>query len=164
MLIEHDTPLDDLRFGLGHFFQDNKFLEIASHKPTPREAHYCNLTCFYLSGHYYAALVADRLLPEEQLIWQRQLQHENVNIQQNDGFFRDYNMHCYDRPYGAAFGVMALAQSLLQQVMSTAVEFKETLAAKGSTVPSDDALKASWRSLNQVHRSGEPRQRAQLPP
>ncbi|MBN2560528.1 MAG: hypothetical protein JXQ75_06325 [Phycisphaerae bacterium] len=107
-----DIPLDDLRSGLGHFFRHHKFLEIAMHKPVPHEAYYYNSGYFYMFGHYYAAFVIERLPPAERSRYWPKLQHEIMKIQQKDGSIWDYDMHRYDRPYGVAFGVMALARSL----------------------------------------------------
>ncbi|MFH0981323.1 MAG: hypothetical protein V2A79_07285 [Planctomycetota bacterium] len=107
-----DMPLDDLRIGLAHFFRDHKFLEIAMHKPVPHEAFYYNSGYFYMFGHYYAALVIERLPAAEQSAWWPKLQHEIMKIQQRDGSIWDYDMHRYDKPYGVAFGLMALHRSL----------------------------------------------------
>ena len=107
-----DIPLEDQRFGLAHFFRDHKFLEIAMHRPIPHEAFYYNSGYFYMFGHYYAALVIERLPPDEQPAYWPKLQHEILKIQQEDGSIWDYDMHRYDRPYGVAFGLMALGRSL----------------------------------------------------
>lgn len=107
-----DVPLEDMRFGLGHFFRDHKFLEIALHKPIPHEAFYYNSGYFYMFGHYYVSLVIERLPAEEQGAWWPKLQHEIIKIQQADGSIWDYDMHRYDKPYGVAFGLMALGRSL----------------------------------------------------
>ena len=82
------------------------------HRPIPHEAYYYNSGYFYLFGHYYTALVIERLPPAEQPVWWRKLQREIVKTQQKDGSMWDYDMHRYDRPYGVAFGLMALGRSL----------------------------------------------------
>ena len=111
MAAGQEVPLEDVRFGLGHFFRDHRFLEIAMHKPIPHEAFYYNSGYFYMFGHYYASLVIQRLPPEEQSTWWPRLQREIMKIQQPDGSIWDYDMHRYDKPYGVAFGLMALGRS-----------------------------------------------------
>jgi hypothetical protein len=115
LMAGHDVPLADRRFGLAHFFRDHKFLELAMHKPVPHEAFYFNSGYFYMFGHYYAAFLIERMPPEEQPTYWPKLQHEIMKIQQKDGSIWDYDMHRYDRPYGVAFGIMALSRSLSPQ-------------------------------------------------
>jgi len=112
LLAGQDIPLDDLRFGLTHFFRDHRFLEIAMHKPVPHETYYYNSGYFYMFGHYYAAFTIERLPPEEQSRYWPRLQNEIMKVQQKDGSIWDYDMHRYDRPYGVAFGLMSLGRSL----------------------------------------------------
>lgn len=110
-----DVPPDDLRTGLGHFFREHRFLDIAMHKPVPHEAYYYNSGYFYMFGHYYASLVIERLPAAERPTWWPKLQREIIKIQQKDGSIWDYDMHRYDRPYGVAFGLMALGRSALDR-------------------------------------------------
>ena len=112
LMADRDVPLDDRKIGLAHFFRDHKFLDIAMHKPVPHEAYYYNSGYFYLFGHYYAALVIERLPPADRSIWWPKLRHEIIKVQQKDGSIWDYDMHRYDKPYGIAFGLMALGRSL----------------------------------------------------
>jgi len=114
LMAGQEVPLDDRRIGLAHFFKDHKFLEIAMHKPVPHETYYYNSGYFYMFGHYYASLVIERLPKAEQSLWWPKLCHEIIKIQQKDGSIWDYDMHRYDRPYGVAFGLMALRRSLPQ--------------------------------------------------
>lgn len=107
-----DIPIEDRRFGLAHFFRDHKFLEIAMHKPVPHEAFYYNSGYFYFFGHYYASLVIDGLSREDQTLYWPKLQHEILRMQRKDGSMWDYDVHRYDRPYGVAFGIMALRRSI----------------------------------------------------
>lgn len=106
------VPLEDLLTGMGHFFREHKFLDLAMHRPIPHEAYYYNSGYFYLFGHYYAALVIERLGHEGRARYWPKLQHEIMKIQQKDGAIWDYDMHRYDKPYGVAFGLMALGRSL----------------------------------------------------
>jgi hypothetical protein len=106
------VPLADRLTGLGHFFKEHRFLEIAMHKPVPHEAYYANSGYFYMFGHYYAAdVIAGLPVEERQEHWPR-LRQEILKVQQKDGSIWDYDMHRYDRPYGVSFGIMALYRSL----------------------------------------------------
>ena len=107
-----EVPLEDRLVGLAHFFRHHKFLDIAMHKPVPHEAYYANSGYFYMYGHYYAALVIERLPQEEQARFWPLLQEEIFKVQQEDGSIWDYDMHRYDRPYGVAYGLMALGRSV----------------------------------------------------
>ncbi len=112
MLSGQEISLEDRRFGLVHFFRDHKFLGIAMHKPIPHEAYYANSGYFYMFGHYYASLVIEGLPVAERSVYRPKLWHEILQIQQRDGSMWDYDMHGYDRPYGVAYGLMALGRSL----------------------------------------------------
>jgi len=102
----------DLRTGLGHFFREHRFLDIARNRPIPHETFYYNSGYFYLYGHYYAALVIERLPAEERSTCWPKLHREIVKLQQQDGSMWDYDMHRYHKPYGVAFGLLALGRSL----------------------------------------------------
>ena len=107
-----DVPVEQLETGLGHFFREHRFLDMAVLKPVPHESYYQNSGYFYLFGHYYAALVIERLSAEAQAEFWPKLQHEILKMQQKGGSMWDYDMHGYDRPYGTAFGIMTLHHSL----------------------------------------------------
>ncbi len=107
-----DVPVDTIRTGLGHFFREHKFLDIARNRPIPHETYYLNSGYFYLFGHYYAARMIEQLPPAEQAEWWPKLQREIIKVQQKDGSMWDYDMHAYHKPYGVAFGVMALQRSI----------------------------------------------------
>ena len=112
MLAGQEVSVEDRQVGLAHFFRDHKFLELALHKPVPHEAYYANSGYFYMFGHYYAAFTIESLPPEEQEHWWPKLRYEIMKIQQKDGSIWDYDVHRYDRPYGVAYGIMALGRSL----------------------------------------------------
>jgi len=107
-----DITVKQFRTGLGHFFRDHRFLDIARLKPVPHESFYATSGYFYLYGHYYAALAIEHLLPEDREILWPMLQREIIKLQGKDGSIWDYDMHQYDKPYGVAFGVMALSRSI----------------------------------------------------
>ena len=112
LMTGQQIPVETLRTGMDAFFREHKFIDIAMHKPVPHEAYYYNSGYFYMYGHYYAALVIERLPAEDQAVYWPKLQREIMKVQQKDGSIWDYDVHRYDRPYGTAFGVMALGRSL----------------------------------------------------
>ncbi|GMU37599.1 MAG: hypothetical protein KJ057_03725 [Phycisphaerae bacterium] len=103
---------DTLRWGMDVFFEHHRWLDNALHKPIPHETYYLNSGYFYLFGHYYAARVLELLPETDRVKYRAALQREVMKIQGTDGAIWDYPMHAYDKPYGAAFGVMALQRSL----------------------------------------------------
>lgn len=107
-------PISDeqLTTGLGHFFHEHRFLDIARQRPIPHEAYYYNAGYFYYFGHYYAAGVIAELPSDERAAWWGKLQHEIIKTQEKDGCMWDYYMNSYHKPYGTAFGLMTLARSL----------------------------------------------------
>jgi hypothetical protein len=112
LLAGDDVGVERLQRGIEVFFREHRFLEIAMHRPIPHEAFYQNSGYFYMFGHYYAARVIEHLPPEDQRAYWPRLQYEILKIQQQDGSTWDYDMHAYDKPYGTAFGLMALGRSL----------------------------------------------------
>jgi hypothetical protein len=103
---------DELEKGLGYFFKEHRFLDIARKRPIPHEAYYLNAGYFYFFGHYYAAGVIEQLPGDRQAKWWPKLQREIIKTQEKDGSMWDYYIHSYHRPYGASFGLMTLAHSL----------------------------------------------------
>jgi hypothetical protein len=106
-LIDHD----DLLAGLDAFFRDHRFLDVARKKPYPHEAYYQNSGYFYFFGHFYAAQVLEQLEPAEQLRYRSRLAREVVKTAEDDGSMWDFYINTYHKPYGTAFGVMALRRT-----------------------------------------------------
>jgi hypothetical protein len=109
---DQGISIDDLKTGLVHFFRHHRFLDVARRKPIPHEAYYLNSGYFYLFGHYYAADVIALLPAEQQAHYWRQLQREIIKTQEPDGSMVDFFMHSYHKPYGVAYGLLALNRSL----------------------------------------------------
>lgn len=107
-----ELPQEELRQGLDWLFEHHRFLDIARNKPIPHENFYLNSGYFYLFGHYYAALIVKRLPKEEQAEYWSRLRHEVIKIQQADGSMWDYDMHAYHKPYGTAFSLLTLGESV----------------------------------------------------
>ncbi len=113
VLVGHgEVTRADLRTGLDQFFEHHRFLDVARKKPVPHEAYYLNSGYFYYFGHYYAARVLELLDPADQIIYAARLAREVTKTQEVDGSMWDYPLNAYDRPYGTAFGVMALHRTL----------------------------------------------------
>ncbi len=107
-----DVTPERLQTGIDQFFRDHRFLDIATGKPIPHEAFYQNSGYFYMYGHYYAARVIALLPPNQRAAYWPQLQYEVMKMQISDGSMWDYDHHAYDKPYGTAYGLMALVRSL----------------------------------------------------
>ena len=101
-----------LVWGLEQFFQHHKFLDAARNKPIPHEAYYANAAYFYLFGHYYAAQVIEELPGEVRARFEGLLQTEILKCQQKDGSIWDFWLAGNTKPYGTAFGIMALSKTV----------------------------------------------------
>ena len=102
----------DLAWGIEQFFLHHKFLDAARNKPIPHEAYYANAAYFYLYGHYYAAQVIAELPAELRARYEQALQKELLKCQYKDGSMWDFWIAGNSKPYGTAFGVMALSQTV----------------------------------------------------
>jgi len=109
---EREVPEQRIRAGFVHLFRHHRFLDIARNKPIPHETFYQNSGYFYLFGHYYAARLLHAASATDRAEFWPRLRYEIVKLQQDDGAMYDYDMHAYHKPYGTAFGVMTLAESL----------------------------------------------------
>jgi len=102
------TP-DKLREGLGLFFEEHRFLDVARMRPIPHEAYYQNAGYFYYFGHYYAAL-AINLLPEaEREALHARLRPHLAKTQRADGSVNDFLNT--SRQFAADTALMSLALS-----------------------------------------------------
>jgi hypothetical protein len=106
---------EQLKTGLAHFFKEHRFLDVARQKPIPHEAYYLNSGYFYFFGHFYAAQIISLLPPEERAAAWPRLQAEIVKTQEGDGSMWDYYMNSYGRPYGTAYSLCILQQSLADE-------------------------------------------------
>lgn len=107
--------LEQLRVGIDQFFGQHRFLDIARKRPIPHEAYYLNSGYFYLFGHYYAAGVIEQLPPDQRRLCWPKLRRELLKTQEKDGSMVDFFIHSYHRPYGVAFGILALSRSLAER-------------------------------------------------
>jgi hypothetical protein len=103
------VSVETFREGLDAFFEEHRFLDVARKKPYPHEAYYLNSGYFYFFGHWYAALAIEHLPEAEREGYRKKLAREVVKCQEKDGSMWDFYVNTYHRPYGTAFGVLALA-------------------------------------------------------
>ena len=121
-----DVTSTDLSDGLGHFFKEHRFLDIARMKPYPHEAYYQNSGYFYFFGHYYAAEVIGQLPREQRAKWWPKLQYEILKTQGQDGAMWDFYINTYHKPYAVAYSLLALAPSLRDQAAATSESGPDT--------------------------------------
>jgi hypothetical protein len=107
-----ELPEGAMEEGIEQFFKHHKFLDAGRNKPIPHEAYYAVAAYFYLFGHYYAAAVIDTLPEEQRTQYGRLLRHEILKCRQKDGSFWDFWIASSTKPYGTAFSIMALAQTI----------------------------------------------------
>jgi hypothetical protein len=136
LLAGKEVPERRLKTGLDYLFQHHRFLDIARNKPIPHENYYYNSGYFYLFGHYYAARVVLELPEEDQVDYWPRLRYEVAKLQQKDGSMWDYDMHAYHKPYGTAFSVLTLAESVKD-------------APPGAARPDQSANQSPDRSVDQ---------------
>ncbi|MFN0135238.1 MAG: prenyltransferase/squalene oxidase repeat-containing protein [Phycisphaerae bacterium] len=112
MRAEREVKPAAVERGVQNFFQYHRFLDIARGRPIPHEAYYANAAYFYHFAHYYGARVMTTL-PDQQraAAWPR-LRQQVLKTQQADGSLVDYYMNSYGKPYGTAFSLLALQESL----------------------------------------------------
>ncbi len=120
-----DVDTDDVLEGLDRFFEHHRFLDVARQRPVPHEAYYANAGYFYYFGHFYAGLLVEQLAPTQRVAYRARLAHELIKTQESDGSMWDYYMNSYHRPYGTAFGLMAL-----RRCMPTGPAFEPDLPAE----------------------------------
>lgn len=111
-----DITLDHLRDGLEQMLRHHRFLDIARGRPIPHEAYYANAAYFYFFAHYYATRVVVELPKEERDRYWWRLQREVLKTQEADGSMWDYPMNSYGKPYGTAFAILSLQNSLQREV------------------------------------------------
>lgn len=106
------VPSTRIERAVRDFFENHRFLDIARGRPIPHEAYYANAAYFYHFGHYYGARLMGTLSQEQRERVMPKLRHEVLKTQQSDGSMIDYYMNSYGKPYGTAFSLLALQESL----------------------------------------------------
>jgi hypothetical protein len=87
------------------------WLSIGRKRPIPHESWFQVAGYFYYYGHFYAALCADELKPEDARRHHGRLAALLLPLQEKDGSWWDYPLYDYHQPYGTAFALMSLARS-----------------------------------------------------
>jgi len=109
---EKSITADKLREGLGHFFEEHRFLDVARMRPVPHEAYYANAGYFYFFGHYYCAQVINLLPAAEREHWHAKLRPHLAKTLRDDGSTSDFHVQSWSVTAGTAFASLALALGL----------------------------------------------------
>jgi len=107
-----ELPEESLETGIQQFFKHHKFLDAGRNKPIPHEAYYAVAAYFYLFGHYYAAEVINTMPELERARYGKLLRHQVLKCQQKDGSFWDFWIASNTKPYGTAFSILSLANTV----------------------------------------------------
>jgi hypothetical protein len=107
-----DVDEKERRLAIDRFFEEHAFLDCALRKPIPHESWYANAAYFYLFGHYYAARLIETLPKSERAAAFDALIPHVVKTQEKEGGMWDFYISNHTKPYGTAFGVLALQSAL----------------------------------------------------
>ncbi len=100
------------RHALKALLVDHARFQIAGlRRPMPHESHYGVSGYFYLYGHYYAALLLERLDATDRAHFDPLLERATLLTRQPDGSFWDYPLYSYHKPYGTAYALLILART-----------------------------------------------------
>jgi hypothetical protein len=105
-----DISDEDLRTGLGHLVDHNRFAVAGVRRPIPHESWYQVSGYFYLYGHQYAALCLEHLSAADHQRFWPPLVRAVLKTRQPDGSFWDYPMYGYHKFYGTGYALMALSR------------------------------------------------------
>lgn len=97
----------EARVGLDQLVDEkvHRYAEIGRKRPYPHEAFYATSGYFFYFGHYYGALVLEKLGDRA---YAPKLAEWVLPLQEADGSWWDYAMWDYHKPYGTAYAVMIL--------------------------------------------------------
>jgi hypothetical protein len=110
--IDPEQEIRRYRLALDALLVDHPRFQIAGlRRPIPHESHYGVSGYFYLYGHYYAALMSERLEAADRDRYAPLLERAVLLCRQPDGSFWDYPLYSYHKPYGTAFALLALART-----------------------------------------------------
>jgi hypothetical protein len=97
-----------LKTWLDRLITRNGWLDMGRKRPIPHESHFQVAGYFYYYGHYYAALCAEQLKPEDRTFYEAHLAHILLDRQEQDGSWWDYPLYNYHQQWGTAMALMAL--------------------------------------------------------
>ncbi len=110
--LDPTKEMERYRLSLDALLIDHARFQIASlRRPVPHESHWGVSGYFYLFGHYYAALMNERLPDADQGKYAELLEKAVMLCRQPDGSFWDYPLYSYHKPYGTAFALLVLART-----------------------------------------------------
>ncbi|MDA1259685.1 MAG: hypothetical protein O3A20_03600 [Planctomycetota bacterium] len=108
----HADGVNSWRVALAALLEDHARFQVAGlRRPMPHESHYQISGYFYLYGHYYAALLLQRLSAEDRARFAPELDRAVMICRQPDGSFWDYPLYSYHSAYGTAFAALTLAMT-----------------------------------------------------
>ena len=93
--------------GLDDFGREHNYIQMGRKRPYPHESWYQTAPYYYYFGHYYAALLVEKL-GEAGRQYAPIVADGILPYQEPDGSWWDYAMWDYHKPYGTAFAVMSL--------------------------------------------------------
>jgi hypothetical protein len=95
--------------GLDFFFKEHNFIQMGQKRQYPHESWYQTAPYYYYFGHYYAALIVQKLGDEGRHAYGAKLADVGIlPYQGKDGSWWDFAMWDFHKPYGTAFAVMTL--------------------------------------------------------
>jgi hypothetical protein len=98
-----------VRDGLEFFFKEHEFIQMGRQRQYPHESWYQTAPYYYYFGHYYTALILEKLGEKGRKEYGQRLAEVGIlPYQEPDGSWWDFAMWDYHKPYGTAFAVMTL--------------------------------------------------------
>ncbi len=95
---------------LDRLFARNLWLDIGRKRPVPHESWFSVAGYFFYYGHYYAALCIEQLPADQRPVYQDQLAHVLLRLQEKDGSWWDFPLYDYHQQYGTALALMSLGR------------------------------------------------------
>lgn len=98
-----------VRGGLDFFFKEHEFIQMGRQRQYPHESWYQTAPYYYYFGHYYTALILEKLGEKGRAEYGQKLAGVGIlPYQEPDGSWWDFAMWDFHKPYGTAFAVMTL--------------------------------------------------------
>jgi hypothetical protein len=99
---------DVMKAWLDRLVSRQGWLDMGRKKPIPHESFAQVAGYFYYFGHYYAGLSIGELKPAHRRFYQDHLARIILDRQEPEGYWFDYPLYSYHKPYGTAFALMTL--------------------------------------------------------
>ena len=101
---------EELRLGLRQLVDNHRFAIAGLRRPRPHESHYAVSGYFYLYGQQYAAMVLEKMPPEDRRVFWPDVIAYVLKARQPDGSFWDYPTYDYHKYYGTGYALIALSR------------------------------------------------------